>query len=392
MESQTGANQDIIIGHKGVDHDAAFSLYLLSAYGGYEGARIEFVDARNPDPVLMERAAAVVDVGLVWDEGARRFDHHGPSVAHLPDTCAATLVADWLNREGVDVSHLEPLIKLIMALDTGKITAESRLSDALGIHAALRGLSRAGAGSDEQLTRLCFALYKGLDEELKSRRAAELALDASTLYQSPCKRFRVVSEQDRTIADMAGESGAEVVLFAYTHEVMQPRELEFGGIPAEADTKTSQAVALRRTDRLAAAPDLGKAVGIAMELMGNDERRERQRRGNTVKAAEIAKARAEVRRWYLHPNGYYAGRGIEAAPCYEPLEASLELIGRYLERAIWETRAAPLRKAHTMSPVISRFAPMAAALWATLLLSMLRMLPSVMMLAVPIWGIMAQGG
>jgi hypothetical protein len=363
-------DRNVIVGHIGVDHDAAYSLWLLATYGGFADCRIAFVDAREPDQYLLNRAAAVVDVGLVWNEAERRFDHHGPDVAQRPDTCAATLVIDWLARAGVDLSHLKPLTDLVMALDTGKETTEAHVSDALGIHAALRGLSRAGIANDEQLTRLCFALYTGLDAELKRRRDALAALEASTQYKSACGRFWVVAGKDRTVADMAGEAGAEVVLFAYTHEVEQPKELELGGIPMEPDTKTSYAVAVRRTDRLCPAPDLGAAVGRALQLMGRDARRNRGRGDCTE---EIEAARAELGSWFIHPQGYYAGRGIEAAPNYTPVSADLLLIGSYLEQAIWQLRPKPLRRAALMQPSLARFAPVIAAVWAAMLLPVVRL-------------------
>lgn len=317
---QTG--EEITAAHISPDHDAAFSLWLMHRYGGYEGAQIEFLDARNPDPVLLEKAHVIVDVGGeldLSDPAHIRADHH---LEGMNDTCAATIVADWLRNKGADIEHLDPLIEIVLALDTGKISRESKFSDELGIHAALRGLSRSGMATDFQLVKFCFALYDGLELELRRKYEARKRFDQSLVHTGMNGAFMAVSsglgEGDRDLAELAAERGAQVTLFSFSYTTE--------------DDRVSHACALRRADMRAAAPDIGSIVKQALSCL-QDDFREAFRQGSYTKARRLSDCIEELKRWYIHPHGYYAGRGIRVAPCYDPVEADLTLLAQYIEQA-----------------------------------------------------------
>lgn len=329
-----------IVGHKSPDHDCSLALWLLREHGGFREAPIEFVDAGSPEPDIMGRAAAVVDVGGGF------FDHHKPPGADV-DVCAARIVANWVtNEHGAELSHLEPLIELVAALDTGRISREATISDHVGIHAALRGLARSGQYSDHELACFCFMLYEGIERDLRARKVAQDYLHSHTVYSGMDGMFLAVTGGDRTVADVAGEEGARLTLFTY----------EFPLAGAGGECATSYVCALRRTDRLAPNPDLVRLVAYVKGILSDDLRDAFGKDSYTL-ARRLSDCLEELNRWYVHPAGYYAGRGIEAAPCLTPVEADMELLAQYIERA-WEEKTCLVYIARGGSNDISNIQPL----------------------------------
>lgn len=120
-----------IVTHTMPDFDAIASVWLLRKFHFDNEATVKYVNTGNPDLSLLNEATAVVDTGRVFDEATLRFDHH-----QYPDNtiCAASLVYDFLCTKQ-DIEYLSPLIELITWGDTGNSAAN--MSRNLGIHALL---------------------------------------------------------------------------------------------------------------------------------------------------------------------------------------------------------------------------------------------------------------
>lgn len=124
-----------VITHSQPDADAIVAAWLAE----------RFLFAGKPVEVLFVELGRVlgayrpgdclVDVGGCHDPAQRFFDHKPPALPSRHDSCAATLVWDYLCLQGHQVGHLESLILDVHAVSRGEV--EHIRSCENGCHAAL---------------------------------------------------------------------------------------------------------------------------------------------------------------------------------------------------------------------------------------------------------------
>lgn len=163
-----------IVSHTSPDWDSIGATWLLMKYGGEmlpEHCWPVFVNTGNPDPLVLEKAAAVLDTGRVYDPDTLRFDHHQDAALK----CATVLVADCLTTRGSFPAHLFPLIDLIHAGDTGAALARS--SAMTGLHAMLGAYKRLPGKSDRDVLEWGCEQLDLLDAALEHRAHARYRND-----------------------------------------------------------------------------------------------------------------------------------------------------------------------------------------------------------------------
>lgn len=280
-----------IITHTNPDLDAIASVWLLKRFGvgGLENEPVEFINTGNPDAEKLEKAAAVVDTGRQFDPDKRRFDHH-----HLPgqdanNTCAALQVYRSLDAE---IAHLEPLINLIFAGDTGR--SEANASREVGLHAILSGYKAWFSEqnpdvrlSDEAILAYGFGLLDVLEVRLRELRLACAELAEKTVYKSDDGLIWAIRHGSQGSTFAAYDEGARIVVFE--------------GQPVEVEGGTTYPVGIMRAGEWQE-PHVGElAERVALSRPFADE----------------------IGKWFKHPAGFFAGRGTAKAPVFEPVEIDI---------------------------------------------------------------------
>lgn len=294
----------IIVTHTHPDLDAIGAAWLLQSYGGLGDCHIKFVNTGDPDQTLLEHATAVVDTGGVYAPDMRRFDHHQDT--RLPQS-ATMLVANWLRGAmTVDIDHLKPLIDLIHWGDTGDSRANQ--SREVGLHALLSSRAHQehrdyGNGyTDLVAFEFGSSLFDLIDQSLKAKHEARELLQQHTVYRSEDGKFIAIKDAPGSVTQAAFEQGAEIVLFQSKHETPDG---------------TSYAIGMQRNQAVSS-PHLGQLVVRAMDY-------------GHMTAIE----RLELMSWYLHPVGFFAGRGTRKAPVLTPITIDLASIALAFDGA-WE--------------------------------------------------------
>lgn len=203
----------IIVTHQHPDWDAIASAWLLQRYGGLSDCSVKFVNTGDPDQTLIDRAAAVVDTGGVYDTDLLRFDHH-----HIAEPNSATMmVYRALTKGRKDMAHLEPLIDLIHAGDIGDPLANQ--SREVGMHALLSAYWSEGP-SDHHMYKLGTVWLDLLDSHLKARHDARQQLWAKVVYKSDDNALMAIKDGGIDTSAAAFDHGAAIVLFQ--SEIDQP--------------------------------------------------------------------------------------------------------------------------------------------------------------------------
>lgn len=296
----------IIVTHTFPDWDAIGATWLLLRYGGMAGAEVKFVNTGSPDPALLPGADAVVDAGREYDPARRKFDHH-----HLPgqeanDNSATLMVyADVVNSP--QTGWLEPLVMLIFAGDTGRREYGADWSRRIGLHALLSA-QKARRLSDEALMAWGLETLDLLAESLKARYAAQATLAQYTVYRSEDGLVRGLSGAPQGATFAAFEDGARLVVFHSDN--------------SDAAVSTVAVGVMRGGENQE--PDCGALVRGLL----NDGEAEASwaPRWDTPEYAELV-------RWFLHPAGFFAGRGTNKAPVNEPLTADFLLLCGFIDGA-----------------------------------------------------------
>lgn len=297
----------MIITHTSPDFDAIGAVWLLKRYGGMADAPVAFVNTGSPAPALLTQADAVVDTGREYDPARLRFDHHQLPGAAANETCATLQVFQWLTTQRSDLTHLNPLVALIYAGDTGRADYGADWSRQVGIHALLSSL-KATRPSDAALLAYGMGLLDTLAEHLETRARAAATLAQYTVYRSDDGLVRglVGAPQGATFA--AFEDGARLVLFTSDNRDHDP---------------PSVAVGVMRGGE-------GQEPNCRALVLGllNDGECEAPwaPRWDTPEYRELA-------RWFCHPAGFFAGRGTAKAPMADPLDADFGALCAFLDRA-----------------------------------------------------------
>lgn len=292
----------MIVTHTNPDFDAICSVWLLKRFGGLENESVEFVNTGNPDAEKLEKAAAVVDTGRKLDSINRRFDHH-----HLPgqdanDTCAAMQVYQSL-KNFIDIAHLEPLVNLIFAGDTGR--SEANASRELGLHAILSGYKAWFSEqnpdvrlSDEAILAYGFGLLDVLEVRLRKQAKARAELAEKTVYKSVDGLLWAIRHGSQGSTSAAYDEGARVVIFE--------------GEPISVDGGTTYPIGIMRAGEWQE-PHVGElAERVAVSKPFADE----------------------IGKWFKHPAGFFAGRGTAKAPVFEPVEIDIAALAEAVD-ATW---------------------------------------------------------
>lgn len=292
----------MIVTHMNPDLDAICGTWLLKRFGGLENEPVEFVSTGNPDAEKLEKAVAVVDTGRQSDSIKRRFDHH-----HLPgqdanDTCAAMQVYQSL-KHFAEIAHLEPLISLIFAGDTGR--SEATASRELGLHALLSGYKAQFTEqnpnvrlSDEAILAYGFGLLDILEVRLRKQAEARTELAEKTVYKSDDGLVWAIRHGSQGSTSAAYDEGARVVVFE--------------GQPIEVDGGTTYPVGIMRAGEWTE-PNVGElAERVAVSKPFADE----------------------IGKWFKHPAGFFAGRGTAKAPVFEPVEIDIAALAEAID-ATW---------------------------------------------------------
>ncbi len=292
----------MIVTHINPDFDAIAGVWLLKRFDPiFIDEPVEFVNTGNPDPEKLKQASAVIDTGRKFDTENRRFDHH-----HLPgddanDTCAAKQVYDGL-RKIVDIDHLAPLIDLVFAGDTGR--AEANASRELGLHAILSGY-KAWFSEQNPDTRLSdqailahgFGLLDVLEVRLRHQAEAKAELVEKVVYKSDDNLVWAIRHGSYGSTIAAYEEGARIVLFE--------------GEPVNLDGGTTYPVGIMRAGEWQS-PHVGELAILVEKQFA-----------------------AEIKKWFKHPAGFFAGRGTLKAPVFEPVEINLAQLAGAIDAA-WE--------------------------------------------------------
>jgi hypothetical protein len=139
-----------IVTHTSPDFDAIGAAWLLKRYGGLADHPVAFVNTGAPDPELLSESTAVVDTGRVYDPRTLRFDHHQLPGAQSHTSATQQVYIYLCELHSAAVYHLDPLIGLITAGDTGRREWGADWSRTTGIHALLSAY-KATATSDRDV-------------------------------------------------------------------------------------------------------------------------------------------------------------------------------------------------------------------------------------------------
>lgn len=299
-----------IVTHMNPDWDAIGSSWLLARFvPELREAEVRFVNTARPDPEVIATAAAVVDTGLVHDPARMRFDHHQPGVPR--SVSAVWQVYEFLLGTVTDpearfrLEAIRALADLICRFDVGAVDSSVEFSRVFGIHAMLGGQKMR---IQEQMPPECwndeflkagFAILDDLARVLVARAEAARDYEKSIVYRSA--DGRVVAHRQGS-SQLAFQAGATLVLF-------EGKPFETGG----------------------------GALSLPVGMTRNTE--DREPHIGTVVTAVLAdeenlppEIRAELERWWLHPDGFYGGRGGPAAPNSTPVTVDVAEIAALVDR------------------------------------------------------------
>lgn len=297
----------MIVTHQNPDMDAIAGVWLLKRFGGLEDWPVEFVNTGNPDQSKLTAAIAVVDTGKKLDAINLRFDHHHLPGADANNVCAALQVYQSI-KNFAEIAHLKPLIDLVFAGDTGRPEADA--SRKLGIHALLSGFkaqfTEQNSGirlSDDAVLTYGFCLLDTLEVRLRKQAEARAELEEKTIYKSQDGLLWAIRHGSTSSSFAAFEAGARLVVFE--------------GQPVEVDGGTTYPVGIMRAGEWQS-PHVGDLVGYLLGAWGV--------------STPICN---ELRDWYQHEAGFFAGRGTPKAPIFKPIEIDLKILAAEFDAA-WD--------------------------------------------------------
>lgn len=280
-----------IVTHTSPDWDAIGAVWLLQRYvPDGAGMPVVFVHTGNPDATVLASATYVVDTGRDYDPARGRFDHH--QLATAGETSATEMVWRWLREMARGSSCVAPIIDLITDADGRCVTSPAAtVSRAVGIHAMLSAW-KAQQLSDAELLRRGMGVLDDIASTLIARKRAAETLQERVVWKSTDGRVWALLNGSRDATFAAFEEGAALVVFATT------------------TASGTVAVGVQRASEQAL--DCGALVERALL---------------TCDHGPVA---AELRRWYRHPSGFFAGRGTAKAPDPTPLTVDLVTLARAL--------------------------------------------------------------
>jgi hypothetical protein len=277
----------MIATHVHPDLDAICSVWLLQRFGGMDDSFVTFVNTGSPDPALLDEADAVVDTGKAFDPRTLRFDHH-----HDPSLPAACMLVWKHLREIVgDVFGKDTIEQIVAICDAGDradpFADESRR---IGLHAIF-----AGSAPDDDFGRLThgMALLDALYNTGSWHEAGRIALDAAK--RAVVDDVVLLVNGGRSATGAAFEAGAKIVLFY--------------------DDTNDHTVPIGLMRDRECAAHMGKIAEHIIATTDNDA------------------IRTELQTWFLHPAGFFSGRGTLKAPDPRPIDFDLSALCRLVADA-----------------------------------------------------------
>jgi len=280
----------LIVTHTNPDLDAIGYAWLMAKYApGFGAYRIEFT-AFGQDRDLIDRADSVGDIGGVYDPARRRFDHHQLPGAESTATCATRMTWDWLQSQGIDVAHLEPLVEIIHQGDLGR-------QSPVGLHGLLQGFAirfKKNTGqrlSDQELMAWGFELIDCSATWLRRQAKVKAELAEKVLWKSEDGLIWAIQSGSTETSFAAYEQGARLVVFF--------------GEPIELPNGTTYPVGVSRAPEWQE-PDISILIYSII-----------------IHSTSHSEVITEMESWFVHPAGFFAGRGTAKGPMYEKPKCSL---------------------------------------------------------------------
>lgn len=279
----------MIVTHTSPDFDAIGYVWLMQRFGGGGEMPVAFVNTGSPDPDVLASAWSVGDTGRVFDPAARRFDHHQLPGIESNQTCATMQAYEWLLRQDVtpELLAIRPIVELIFCGDTGSPLAGAATSRTVGIHALLSAQKAKRLGDAELLAYGCELLSDlAIVAIARARGAAQLA--EHTTYRSDDGLVVALDGAPQGATYAAFDAGAKLVFFA-------------------SEDRGSFARGVQRGNAEDGQPHVGELIDLVA--------------CSTPHLGMIG----ELNQWFLHPAGFFAGRGTAKAPCAMPMRDGLTI-------------------------------------------------------------------
>lgn len=280
----------MIVTHMSPDFDAIGYVWLMRRFGGASNMPVAFVNTGSPDPNVLASAWSIGDTGRVYDPDARRFDHHQFPGRASNETCATKQAYEWLiatQGATLELDAIHPIIELIFRGDTGSPLAGADTSRRVGIHALLSA-QKAKRCSDADLLAYGYALLDDLADVAIMRARGRDQLGQYTTYRSNDGLIVALDGAPQGVTAAAFDAGAKLVFFASEDHGSFARGVQRGN-----------------------AEDGEPHVGALIDLVAT----------STPHIDMIT----ELNHWFLHPAGFFAGRGTAKAPCSVPMREGLTI-------------------------------------------------------------------
>lgn len=279
----------MIVTHISPDFDAIGYVWLMQRFGGGADQPVVFVDTGNPDPDILASAWSVGDTGRVFDPAARRFDHHQLPGIESNQTCATLQTYEWLiaHETTPDLIAIRPIVELIFCGDTGSPLAGADASRTVGIHALLSA-QKANRRADAELLAYGCDLLDDLADVAIARAHGAAQLHTFTTYRSDDGLVVALDGAPRGATYAAFDAGARLVFFA-------------------SEDRGSFARGVQRGNSESGEPHVGELIDLVA--------------CSTPHIDLIT----EINQWFLHPAGFFAGRGTAKAPCETPMREGLTI-------------------------------------------------------------------
>jgi hypothetical protein len=283
-----------IITHTAPDWDAIGAAWMLQRFLLPDAEIIcadrETIEAAKPT------AAAIVDCGGELEARRLRFDHHHLPGAEANETCAMLEVSSHI---GAPTEHVNPLVLLIYAGDTGRDYFGADYSRQVGLHALLAARKAVGWTDEALIEWGCQELDLLAGRLLRQQQARE-ELAEKCVWKSDDGKVVAIAHGEPRHSQAAYAAGATLVVFC-------------SDIPTE--NGTSHAIGISR-NQTAEFPHIGDVLA----------------------ASEIDFA-TQADKWFRHPAGFFAGRGTGKATRFDtvPDGLSVEHVARAIDAA-WKER------------------------------------------------------
>jgi len=299
----------LCVTHVSPDGDSALFAWLVSRFPG-QGQEVthKFINLNTPAPELIAFADFVGDCGGIYDPDRGCFDHHHLLPVEALSTCAARMLFEHLIHNGYKIKYLTPLVLLIWQGDI--MSQESAESREVGFHSLLSAY-KAEKHTDSEILEFAFRLFDLIAANLKRRHEALADLKEKTVYRSDDGLVIGVVGGGISTTFAAEEMGARLVVW-----VGKPIENEAGEL-------ISRPVGITRLGGAeVTSPHVGELVGAVMKL------------GIDFFVPGMGPVYEELKTWFRHNAGFFAGRGTGKALDPTPVGVDIAFLSKLVDE-VW---------------------------------------------------------